>query len=103
MYLVRFGARSGDPIWAVDILSSQTRFAPEIFGYLLADAVDGFPVPLYPKCLQKAHEYAQIAGFDYALLQDVISRGIRDLVPPQRHDAFDSMQFKTDVAARRYG
>ena len=32
----------GDPIWAVDILSSQSVRAQEIFGYLLNDATNGF-------------------------------------------------------------
>jgi hypothetical protein len=102
MYLVRFGSRSGDPIWPVDVLSSQSGNAQEIFGYLLADAIDGFPVPLYPRCLQKAHEFAQIAGFDFDILQDEIYDAVREILPMDRRGTIDEISLTGDVAARRY-
>jgi hypothetical protein len=48
MYLARFGRSSGDPVWAVDIFWTQTDAASEVFGYLLADSVEGFPMPVLP-------------------------------------------------------
>src|SRR5262249_41406766 len=39
MYLVRFGSRSGDPVWAIDIFTPLSSQASEIFSYLLADAI----------------------------------------------------------------
>jgi len=104
MYLVRFGSRTGDPIWAVDILSSQTEHAPEIFGYLLADAIDGFPVPLYPRCLQKAHEHAQVVGFDLDIIQDQIYGAIRELLRKERKEhILEATRWIADAAERRYG
>jgi hypothetical protein len=103
MYLVRFGSRSGDPVWAVDILSKQSQKASEIFGYLLSDAIDGFPVPFYPRCLQKAHEHAQVVDFDLDIFQDEIFEAVRDLLPPEKQNIIESFRFKSDLSRGRYG
>jgi hypothetical protein len=93
MYFVRFGSRAGDPVWTVDILSSQSENASKIFGYLLSDAVNGFPVPLYPRCLQAAHEYAQVNGFDLQIVQDEIYTAVRGVLSPQEQWVLDAFQF----------
>jgi hypothetical protein len=103
MYFVRFGSRSGDPIWTVDSLSSQSEKAQEIFGYLLSDAIDGFPVPFYPRCLQRAHEFAQIAGFDLDILQTQIIESVRSQLPDEKQIILDALPFQSDVSERRYG
>jgi hypothetical protein len=100
MYFVRFGKAKGDPIWAVDIFSCQKSKDAEIFGYLLADAIDGFPVPFYPRCLQKAHEHAEIVDFDLTVLQDDVFAAVRGLVPDA--DVLDEFQLNVDSSARRY-
>jgi hypothetical protein len=100
MYLVRFGKAKGDPIWAVDIFSCQKNKDSEIFGYLLADAIDGFPVPFYPRCLQKAHEFAEIVDFDLTILQDVVFKAVRGLVPDGA--VIDEFMLNVDASARRY-
>lgn len=102
MYFVRFGKHQGDPIWAVDILSSQSTRASEIFGYLLNDAISGFPVPFYPLCLQKAHEHAQIVDFDLLIFQDEIYAAVRNLLPAEKRGVIDSWRLNTDLSARRY-
>jgi len=102
MYFVRFGKRSGDPIWTVDILSSQSDKAPEVFGYLLADATEGFPVPFYPRCLQKAHEYAEIADFDLEILQDEVFGAVRGLLNKEETSVLEGLTLQGDVSARRY-
>jgi hypothetical protein len=100
MYFVRFGKTKGDPVWAVDIFSAQSRKDAEIFSYLLADAIDGFPVPFYPRCLQKAHEHAEIIDFDLTILQDEVFAAVRGLVPDGT--VLDEFQLNVDSAARRY-
>lgn len=102
MYFVRFGDRSGDPLWTVDILSSQVGSAAEVFGYLLADATDGFPVPLYPRCLQRAHEFAQIVDFDLDILQDEVVGAVRGLLADREVPALEALRLQGDVSARRY-
>lgn len=102
MYFVRFGERSGDPVWSVDILSSQSPHAHEIFGYLLADAIDGFPMPFYPRCLQRAHEHAQIVDFDLDILQDEVISAVRGLLDDGEAQIMDGLRLQSDVSNRRY-
>lgn len=90
MNFVKFGSAPSDPIWPVDVFDSQTIDAPKIFGYLLADAINGFPVPHYPRSLQKAHENAALVDFDMDILQDLIFEGLRGVLNSQSQtlDAF---------------
>ena len=78
MFFVKFGRGPRDPIWPVDIYLPQRGEAQNILGSMLADAINGFPVPFYPRCLQKAHENAALVDFDFDILQDQIFQGIRD-------------------------
>jgi hypothetical protein len=78
MFLVKFGSHRCDPIWPVDIFQPQLKDHQVILGSLLADAMNGFPVPHYPRCLQKAHENAALVDFDFEVLQDFITAGIRE-------------------------
>jgi hypothetical protein len=100
MYFVRFGRATGDPIWAVDIFSCEAKKDSEVFGYLLADAIDGFPVPFYPRCLQKAHEHAEVVDFDLTILQDEVFTAVRGLMPDAA--VLDEFQLNVDSAPRRH-
>lgn len=102
MYFVRFGTRTGDPIWTVDLLANQAGREQKIFGCLLADAVDGFPIPFYPNCLQQADHHAQIVDFDLDILQDTLVDAIRDQISADRRAAFDGHRLASDLTGRRY-
>jgi hypothetical protein len=102
MYFVRFGSRSGDPVWTADLLACQHDKAQKIFGCLLADAIPGFPVPFYPMCLQQADHHAQIVDFDLDILQDTLIDAVRRQIEPDRQATFDALLLATDVAQRRY-
>ncbi|MCG3206909.1 MAG: hypothetical protein FOGNACKC_00508 [Anaerolineae bacterium] len=77
LFFVKFGNKPLDPIWPIDIFLPQVSESQAVMGYLLADALNGFPVPFYPLCLQKAHENAALVDFDFDILQDQIFDGIR--------------------------
>lgn len=101
MYFVKFGGRRCDPVWPVDVFDLQKREAPRILGYLLADAVVGFPVPFYPRSLQKAHEYAALVDFDIEILQDSVFDAVRSVVPER--GVLDAYRVLIrDPAAARY-
>ena len=103
MFLVKFGKNSRDPVWPIDVFLPQTNDAQAILGYLLADAIDGFPVPLYPRCLQKAHENAALVDFDFDILQDEIFSGLRDVLG-QDAPLLDAFRLQgADPSQRRYG
>lgn len=99
MHFVKFGDRPTDAIWPVDVFLPQREQAAAILGYLHADAVNGFPIPFYPLCLQRAHENAALVDFDFDLLQDQIVDAIREMLGDEavvldgfRLHAFDPAQ-----------
>jgi len=102
MFFVKFGASRRDPIWPVDIFLPQKGDAQAIIGYMLADAISGFPVPFYPQCLQKAHENAALVDFDFDILQDEIFTGIRSVLDQQGTELDVFRLRDQDPAARRY-
>jgi hypothetical protein len=102
MYFVRFGSRSGDPVWTADVLAWQAADAQAIFGHLQADAVAGFPVPFYPLSLQQADAHSRVADLDVDSIEDSLVAAVRDLVGPDKAPIVDALRLSTDVAARRY-
>jgi len=103
MFLVKFGSHRRDPVWPVDIFVPQVNDAQTILGSMLADAVNGFPVPHYPRCLQKAHENAALVDFDFDILQDFIYEGVRSSLGGDA-GTLDAFQLQdADPAQRRYG
>jgi hypothetical protein len=102
MFFVKFGSGPRDPIWPIDVFQSQAADHATIFGYLLHDAVEGFPLPLYPRSLQKAHENAALVDFDMDVLQDMIFAGLRDALGAEA-PALDVFRLQdADPASRRY-
>lgn len=102
MFFVKFGSGPRDPIWPVDIFLPQVGDAQKIVGYMLADATDGFPVPFYPQCLQKAHENAALVDFDFDILQDQVFDGLREVLGKDAQ-VLDTFRLQdNDVAQRRY-
>ncbi len=102
MFFVKFGPQRDDPIWPVDLFERQTAQAPEILGALLADATEGFPVPYYPLCLQKAHENAALVDFDFDVIQDLVFDGIRNELADEA-PRMDEFQLQSaDPSAQRY-
>lgn len=102
MFFVKFGKSPHDPVWPVDVFEPQAKDASAVMGYLLADAENGFPVPFYPLCLQKAHENAALVDFDFDVLQDEIFDGIRKLLG-KNSAVLDVAWFQdTDPSQRRY-
>lgn len=102
MFFVKFGTHRSDPIWPVDIFLPQVGEAQTILGSMLADAINGFPVPHYPRCLQKAHENAALVDFDFDILQDCVYDGLRGCLGDDA-GALDVFRLQdTDPAQWRY-
>jgi hypothetical protein len=102
MFMVKFGGEPWDPVWIVDIFDVQADDAARIFGYMLNDALSGFPVPFYPRCLQQAHDAAAVVGFD----QDIFQRTIEDALRVALKDkgaVIDKLALQeSDIAQQRY-
>jgi hypothetical protein len=76
MFLVKFGDKPFDPVWPVDIAEWQLNDAEKIIGQLTKDAQPGFPIPDFPMCVQKAHDFAKVNGLEMDILQDILFEGI---------------------------
>lgn len=103
MFFVKLGNRPRDPIWPVDLLEPQVGDAQVVLGSLLADAIEGFPVPFYPRCLQRAHENAALVDFDMDILQQGILDAIREAVGEQAPLIDELALIDADPASARYG
>jgi hypothetical protein len=102
MFFVKFGGGRRDPVWPVDLFLPQARDAQTIFGCLLNDAIEGFPVAHYPRCLQKAHDNAALVDFDFDVLQDEVFRGLRAALGAEA-PALDIFRLRdADPGQRRY-
>ena len=102
MFLVKFGNKPHDPIWPIDIFQPQIGDAQIILGSITQDAYNGFPVPYYPLCLQKAHENAALIGFDLDVMQGYIYQGVRQSLGEEA-GALDAFQLQdSDPSQGRY-
>jgi len=86
MYLAKFGDRALDPVWPVDIAVWQIGQAEKILGQLTVDAQQGFPIPDYPMCIQRAHDYAKLTGIEIEVLQDLLVQGMCQNLGPQESE-----------------
>jgi hypothetical protein len=102
MFFVKFGDRPHDAIWPVDVFEPQAAQAALAFGYLVKDAQEGFPIALYPRSLQKAHEAAALVGFDMDALEDVIVGGVRSVLGARAPVLDEFMLEPSDPAQGRY-
>ena len=76
LHLVKFGDSPMDPVWPVDIAEWQVGGADRVLGQLMADAQEGFPIPDYPMCIQRAHNHAKISGLEVQDLQDMLFQAL---------------------------
>ena len=103
MYLVKFGEHPLDSVWPVDIATWQEAEADKILGYLARDARPGFPIPDFPMCIQKAHEYAKIGGIEMAYLQELLFDEMESSMSKADSEKILRVRYlMEDVSARRY-
>ncbi len=103
MYLVKFGDRPLDPVWPVDVAVWQVANVEKILGQLTVDAQQGFPIPDYPMCIQKAHDYAKLTGLEAEILQDLLMQGITQNLNPEEAERLLRMKhLGQSLAALRY-
>jgi hypothetical protein len=103
MFFVKFGSGARDPIWPIDIFKPQKDHVQTILGYLLADAIEGFPVPHYPRCLQRAHDNAALVDFDMDVLRDQVFAGLRNVLGEESRKLDVFRLQDPDPAQARYG
>jgi hypothetical protein len=103
LYLVKFGDQSLDPVWPVDIAEWQLENAEKILGQLTVDAQQGFPIPSYPMTIQRAHDFAKLAGLEIAILEDLLLEGMCETLTSDESDRLLRLKYLSrSLAALRY-
>lgn len=103
MYLAKFGDGPLDPVWPVDIAEWQVKDAERILGRLTVDAQQGFPIPDYPMCIQRAHDFAKMTGLEITVLQDLLVSGITEGLNEAEAERLLRMKYLgQNLAALRY-
>lgn len=103
MFLVKFGDRPLDPVWPVDVAEWQLGKADKILGQLTVDAQQGFPIPDYPMCIQRAHDFAKLTGLEIEVLQDLLVEGVCQGLSPEESERVLRMKYLgRSLAALRY-
>ncbi|MEZ5199290.1 MAG: hypothetical protein R2764_23780 [Bacteroidales bacterium] len=93
LFLVKFGNRPFDPVWPVDIAEWQLTDVDKIIGQLTQDAQPGFPIPDFPMCVQKAHDFAKVNGLEVDILQDILFDGITQKLTPEEKEKVLRMKY----------
>lgn len=103
MFLAKFGDRPLDPVWPVDIAEWQVAIADRVLGQLAIDAQQGFPIPDYPMCIQRAHDFAKLTGLEVEILQDLLVEGMcRSLTQDETEKLLRMKYLGQSLAALRY-
>jgi hypothetical protein len=103
MFLVKFGDRPLDPVWPVDVAEWQLNEADRILGQLTVDAQQGFPIPDYPMCIQRAHDYAKLTGLEVEIMQDLLVNGMCANLAAEQAERLLRLKFLgRSLAALRY-
>ena len=101
--MAKFGDRSFNPVWPVDIAEWNAHEAHKILGQLLFDAQIGFPIPDFPQSIQRAHNFASISGIEVEVLQDIFFEEIAKNFSPQEQEKLYRMRyFNQNLTNRRY-
>ena len=74
-----------------------------VLGQLMADAQLGFPIPDYPMCIQRAHDFAKLTGFEMQVVEDYLVRELcSSLNDAQSERILRMRHLNRAVAALRY-
>ncbi len=103
MYLTKFGDRPLDAVWPVDVAEWDKSRADRVLGQLAVDAQQGFPIPDYPMCIQRAHDFAKLTGLEVEVLQDVLLESMCATLTAQETAKLLHMKYlRENLASRRY-
>jgi len=82
-----------DPVWPVDIAVWQVDQTEKILGQLVVDAQQGFPIPDYPMCIQRAHDFAKLSGLEIQVLQDMLLNAMSSQLTDEEAERLARMKY----------